>query len=90
MADKDRKLLERARQTATNWSRSDLERLYRAFGFEIVRGTNHEFARHPAYPQLRGTLPNHVSFAPGYVRSAVKLIDELERLLQESSDEEAP
>jgi len=81
VAEKDKKLLERARTTAANWSKSDLERLYEAYDFEIVRGTKHEFARHRKYPQLRGTLPNHTSFAPGYVRSAVKLIDEAQRLL---------
>ncbi len=87
MADKDRKLLDRARQSPNNWSRADLEKLYKAFGFEIVRGTKHEFARHSQFPQLRGTLPNHVSFASGYVRSAVKLIDALENLLQEPPNE---
>ena len=87
MAEKDRKLLERARKSPNNWSRADLEKLYESFGFEIVRGTKHEFARHPKYPRFRGTLPNHVSFASGYVRSAVKLIDELEKLLAKTDDE---
>ena len=87
MAGKDRKLLSRARQSPNNWSKPDLEKLYESFGFEIVRGTKHEFARHPKFPHLRGTLPNHVSFASGYVRDAVKLIDALETLLQEKPNE---
>lgn len=87
MADKGRRLLDKARQAPTNWSRDDLERLYKTFGFEIVRGTNHTFARHPKYPELRGTLPNHRSFATGYVRSAVKLIDKLEALEKQAQED---
>jgi hypothetical protein len=82
-------LLDRARRSPANWSREDLERLYKTFGFEIVRGTKHAFARHPKFPELRGTVPNHRSFATGYVRSAVKLIEKLEALeKQEQEDRE--
>jgi hypothetical protein len=87
VTDKERKLLDRARQSPNNWTKAELEKLYEAFGFEIVRGTKHEFARHPKFPHLRGTLPNHVSFATGYIRSAVKLIDELNVLLEEEPNE---
>jgi hypothetical protein len=37
-------------------------------------------AIHEKYKYLRATLPNHKSFAVGYVTSAIDLIDEVLRL----------
>jgi len=76
------KLLEGMRQSKTNWSLSDLYALYEGFGFKIRKG-NHPIAKHPKYPILRGTLPNHNEFATGYIAHAVKLIDKLLELEKE-------
>ena len=82
MTKKARKLLERMRRSAANWSRSDLDRLYTGFGFEIRHGSKHDIVKHPGYPHLRATLPRHTTLAKAYIRNAVKLIDELDDLTQ--------
>jgi predicted RNA binding protein YcfA (HicA-like mRNA interferase family) len=77
------------RQSAANWTRDDLDQLYLGFGFELRQGGKHDVAKHPDYPQLRATLPRHAtSLAKAYIRTAVKLIDELERLKAEEGFEE--
>ena len=73
------KTLARLRLSQDNCTRHDLEVIYEANGFEIRRG-NHDIAKHTKYKYLRGTLPNHKSFAKGYVTTALKLIDEARRL----------
>lgn len=84
MPRKATKLLERARRSAANFTLADLEQLYLGFGFKIRPG-RHPIAKHPKYPQLRNTLPNHTSFASEYVRVAVKSID---RLLELEAEED--
>jgi len=76
VSKKAEQLLEGMRKTKVNWSLYDLYALYRGYGFEIRTG-NHPIAKHPKYPYLRGTLPNHKSFATGYIAHAVKLVDKL-------------
>ena len=73
-------LLEAMRRSKNNWTRRDLETLYKGFGFRIRIGAKHDLAIHEQYPNLRNTLPNHKSFAKGYITSAVKLIDRLKEL----------
>jgi hypothetical protein len=87
VSEKARKLLERMRQSAANWTRNDLDKLYEGFGFEIRHGSKHDIVKHPDYPQLRATLPRHTTLAKAYVRTAVKLIDELESLLKKEYPE---
>jgi hypothetical protein len=77
------------RQSAANWTREDLERLYEGFGFNIRHGSKHDIVKHPDYPQLRATLPRHTTLAKAYIRTAVKLIDELENLRGEEPGEES-
>jgi hypothetical protein len=76
VADKAEELLERARKSPENWKRSDLERLYLSFGFQIQSGKKHNFVKHPDYP-LRANLPNHTKFDAGWVKTAVKVIERL-------------
>jgi len=71
------KLLRRMRQSKDNWKRTDLDRLYKGFGFVIINGSKHDIIKHPEYPQLRTTLPRHSSLARGYIEFAIKLIDQL-------------
>lgn len=78
MSRRAEKLLQQMRQSTANWSSNDLERLYRGFGFEIRHGGNHDIAKHPQYPYLRGTIPRHTSDpATGYIIHAIKTIDRL-------------
>lgn len=81
MTDKEAdKLLERLRRSKANCTRHDLELVYLGYGFRIRIGSKHDMAIHEKYKHLRGTLPNHKSFATGYVTCAIDLIDEVLRL----------
>ncbi len=86
MPSKAEKLLERMRHSKSNWKRADLDKLYAGFGFDILHGSNHDIVKHPRFPQLRTTLPRHRELARGYVEYAVKLIDRLLELQQESEE----
>lgn len=88
MADKGKKLLEKAKNSPANWSVNELEQLYIAYGFEIVRKSKHAFAVHSVFKELRGTIPNHKSFSADYVRNAVKLIEKLEERQHAAEDEQ--
>jgi hypothetical protein len=77
MTSKGQKLLEHMRQSKSNWKRSDLDKLYKGYGFVITHGRNHDIVKHPDFPELRTTLPRHNYLAKGYVEFAVKLIDRL-------------
>ena len=80
------KLLENMRQSTANWKRRDLDSLYIGFGFKIRIGKKHDIAKHPEYPILRATLPNkHPYLANEFIRTAVKLIDQLQQLQGENS-----
>ncbi len=81
--DRRTRLLARARRSSANFNLRDLIQLYTQFGF-VIRPGNHPIAKHPKYPKLRNTLPNHKSFAAEYVRSAVRIIDQL---LREEADD---
>ena len=68
------------RQSTANWKGRDLDTLYLGFGFEIRRG-KHDIEKHPEYPTLRTTLPNnHPYLANEFIRTAVKIIDQLQQL----------
>ncbi len=86
---KARKLLENMRQSATNWKRNDLDRLYIGFGFVIIHGAKHDTVKHPRYPHLLTRLPRHTIIAKPHIKVAVELIDELEKLMQERGEVEA-
>jgi hypothetical protein len=83
MTAKAAKLLEQLRRSKANCGRRDLELLYLGYGFRIRIGEKHDMAIHEKYKHLRGTLPNHTSFAIGYVTCAINLIDEVLRLEQQ-------
>lgn len=74
------KLLEKMRQSKYGWGYNDLHRLYQGFGFKFREGSDHTVYYHPAYPTLIATVARHRSLAVGYVQTALKLIDELQRL----------
>ena len=82
------KLLESMRNSTANWKRHDLDTLYLGFGFDIRRG-KHDIAKHPEYPKLRTTLPNnHPYLANEFIRTAVKLVDQLQELKKQEENDE--
>ncbi len=82
MTSKAQKLLERMRESPANWRRADLDQLYKGFGFEIRPGSKHDKIVHPKY-NLRTVVPRHSVVKPVYIRTAIELIDELEKLIGE-------
>jgi len=74
MPSKAEKLLEKMRNSKSNWKRADLDKLYEGYDFVISHGGNHDIVKHPDFPQLRATLPRHRELAKGYVEFAVKLL----------------
>ena len=68
------KLYQRMRRTKAGWRPSDLDRLYRGFGFEVVQGAKHTLYIHPEFPNLRATVTRSRSLAVGYIEHALQLI----------------
>ncbi len=68
------KLYQRMRRTKAGWRPSDLDRLYRGFGFEVVQGAKHTLYIHPEFPNLRATVTRSRSLAVGYIEYALQLI----------------
>jgi hypothetical protein len=71
------KLYRRMRRTKAGWRLSDLDRLYRGFGFEVWEGAKHTLYIHPEFPSLRATVTRSRSVAVGYIEHALQLIEEL-------------
>ena len=86
MSTRASRLLDRARRSSGGWRRSELDRLYYAFGFEITHGGKHDIAKHPDFPELRATLTRDRSLANGYIRTAIKLIEALQEKQEESHE----
>lgn len=80
MPDKGKRLLARARRSTADWTRTELNQLYREFGFDISHGSKHDIVKHPKYPTLRATLTRNSPLAKGYVTWAVRMIEQLEKL----------
>lgn len=77
MGDKAERLLQKARNSPTNWKRIELDGLYKAFNFIIENGSKHDIVKSNQYPDLRATLPRHNSVNKVYIKMAVELIDEM-------------
>jgi len=84
MSNKD-KLLERMRRSKVGWRFSDLEKLYRSFGFEKLEGSKYTMYVHSEFPELRATVTRHRSLPIGYIQFAIKLIDRLRELKEEEN-----
>jgi cold shock CspA family protein len=88
MGSKAQKLLEEMHLSKANWKRRDLDSLYEGFGFIIRHGSSHDVIVHSTFKQLRTTLPRHGDeVLKSYVQIAVKLVDRLLELQQESNNE---
>ena len=68
------KLYQRMRRTKAGWRPSDLDRLYRGFGFEVWQGAKHTLYIHPELPSLRATVTRSRSLPVGYIEHALELI----------------
>jgi len=79
------KLYQRMRRTKAGWKPSDLDRLYRGFGFEVVQGAKHTLYIHPEFPNLRATVTRSRSLPVGYVEHALRLIAELKEKRRSAS-----
>ena len=77
MGSDGQKLLDRMRASKSGWKRTDLDKLYLAFGFVIIHGAKHDIVKHPKYLFLRATIPRHNEIATGYIQYAIKLIDRM-------------
>ena len=78
LSDKANRLLQRARSSPNGWMKSELEKLYKAFGFIIEEGKGHTLVRHPDHPQLAATVTRSSKELPtAYVKTAVSLIEQL-------------
>lgn len=72
------RLLERMRRSHQGWRASDLDHLYRSFGFEVTERAKHRIYVHPTHRDLHATVSRSSgALAEGYAREAVKLIDRL-------------
>lgn len=89
MVSKAEKLLEKMRNNKKGWKRSDLETLYKGFGFSIETSRGpHDKVFHEQYPELITVLPRHKKLAQYIVAQAVKMIDRLKALEQDKEDSE--
>jgi hypothetical protein len=74
-------LLQRAKTSPYGWQRTELDKLYKHYGFIIEAATKHDIVKSLDYPDLRATLTRSSSeLHPDYVRHAVDMIEKfLER-----------
>lgn len=74
------KLLARMRQTKQGWGPDDLHTLYLGFGFRCREGAKHRVYIHTRYPWIRDTVSRQGRLPIGYIRDAIKHVDEVLRL----------
>jgi hypothetical protein len=74
------KLREDMKNNKSGWGQSDLDTLYRGYGFVLREGGKHRMYTHTAFPQLHESVSRQNDLPPGYAQSALKLLTELERL----------
>ncbi len=83
-----KRIFQRMEQTKAGWGWSDLDAVYRAFGFECDEGGNHTEYTHPKHPELTATVKRHPGeFPKGYAQRAVKLIRTLIKIEATEADE---
>jgi hypothetical protein len=78
------KLRGRMAASKSGWGWRDLDRLYASYGFVKREGGKHTVYWHPEHPRLLATVARHRSLPAGYVRTALRLIGDLELLNRET------
>lgn len=76
----DDKLRTRMSASKSGWGWGDLNRIYISYGFTKREGRKHTVYFHPIHRELRATVARHRSLPKGYIATALKLINELEKL----------
>ncbi len=85
---KGQRSLERAKMSPHGWRRTELDELYKSYGFVIDAGAKHDIVKHPDYPILRATLTRSSgALHPDYIRHAVDMIKKLLKRQQEKLEE---
>jgi hypothetical protein len=79
------KLREDMKNNKSGWGQSDLDTLYRGYGFTLREGGKHRMYAHSVFPQLHASVSRQNDLPPGYAQSALKLIIELEGLTAEQT-----
>lgn len=77
--NKSQRLFQRAKNSPYGWSRSQLDQLYKCFGFIIIKGSKHDIVKHLDLPSSeKATLTRSSGeIHPDYIRRAVELIEML-------------
>lgn len=73
------KLRVRMSASKSGWGWKDLDRLYTSYGFVKREGGKHTVYWHPDRPGLLATVARHGSLPAGYVRTALRLINDFEQ-----------
>ena len=72
------KLLNKAKNNPRGWRYRELENLLRSWGFEIFAGRGSHFvAFHREAGKRVGLVRHSKDLSPGYVRDAVRIIEEV-------------
>ena len=74
-----RKLRERLARAGECQSR-ELHQLYASYGFDRREGGKHVVYRHGRHRKLRATVARQGSLNVGYIRTAIRLLEQLERI----------
>jgi predicted RNA binding protein YcfA (HicA-like mRNA interferase family) len=78
------------RRSKSGWRARDLEHLYAGFGFHTRSRGPHVVYFHPDYPQLQATVTRSSgSLPPGYVATALDLLDELDKILADARENQS-
>jgi hypothetical protein len=82
MVSKAKKLFDKAKRSQRGWNRKELDKLYKAHGFDIdTDGGDHDFAVHDDLVGRWGTLTRSSGdIHPDYVKKAIELIEELQKI----------
>lgn len=75
-----RKMLEDMKVNKSGWGQKDMETVYLGHGFTFRDDGKHRVYYHPVFKQLSTAVSRQNDLPPGYARTAIKLIAELEAL----------
>lgn len=75
-----RKMLEDMKVNKSGWGQKDMETVYLGHGFTFRDDGKHRVYYHPVFKHLSTAVSRQNDLPPGYARTAIKLITELEAL----------
>jgi hypothetical protein len=77
---KAEKILEKMKNSKHGWTSEDLHKVYIGYGFKFREGGKHIIYYHPEHHELMATVARQGVLVVGYIQTALKLIDQLEKL----------